>query len=41
VPYPMATAEDLAETVRQVEALDRRIVAAEADVRDYDALKQA
>jgi (+)-trans-carveol dehydrogenase len=41
VPYPMATAEDLAETVRQVEALDRRIVAAQADVRDYDALKQA
>ena len=41
VPYPLATAEDLAETVKQVEALDRRIVAAEADVRDYDALKQA
>ncbi|MDQ2662149.1 MAG: mycofactocin-coupled SDR family oxidoreductase [Actinomycetota bacterium] len=38
VPYPTATAEDLAETVRQVEALDRRIVAAEADVRDLDAL---
>jgi (+)-trans-carveol dehydrogenase len=41
VPYPMATPEDLAETVRQVEALDRRIVAAQADVRDYDALKEA
>ena len=41
VPYPMATAEDLAETVRQVEALDRRIVAAQADVRDYDAVKAA
>jgi (+)-trans-carveol dehydrogenase len=41
VPYPMATPEDLAETVRQVEALDRRIVAAQADVRDYAALKQA
>ena len=41
VPYPMATAEDLAETVRQVESLDRRIVAAQADVRDYDALKEA
>src|SRR5216684_6253549 len=41
VPYPMATPEDLAETVRQVEALDRRIVATQADVRDYDALKQA
>ena len=41
VPYPLATPDDLAETVKQVEALDRRIVAAEADVRDYDALKQA
>lgn len=39
VPYPTAKAEDLAETVRQVEALDRRIIAAEADVRDFDALK--
>lgn len=38
VPYATATAEDLAETVRQVEALDRRIVAAEADVRDLAAL---
>jgi len=41
VPYPMGTAEDMAETVRQVEALDRRIVAAKADVRDYGALKAA
>ncbi len=41
VPYGMATADDLAETVRQVEALDRRIVASEADVRDYDALSAA
>ena len=39
--YPGATEEDLAETVRQVEALDRRIVATKADVRDYDALKSA
>lgn len=39
VPYPTATPEDLAETVRQVEALDRRIVAAEADIRDYAAVK--
>jgi NAD(P)-dependent dehydrogenase (short-subunit alcohol dehydrogenase family) len=37
----MATPDDLAETARQVEALDRRIVATQADVRDYDALKQA
>jgi (+)-trans-carveol dehydrogenase len=39
--YPVATAEDLAETVRQVEALDRRVVAHEADVRDAAALKAA
>jgi SDR family mycofactocin-dependent oxidoreductase len=38
---PPATEEDLQETVRQVEALDRRIVATKADVRDYDALKAA
>ena len=39
--YPMATEADLAETVRQVEALDRRIVAHKADVRDPPALKAA
>jgi (+)-trans-carveol dehydrogenase len=41
VPYPMATPEDLAQTVKEVEAAGRRIVATRADVRDYDALKQA
>jgi SDR family mycofactocin-dependent oxidoreductase len=41
VPYATATADDLAETVRQVEALDRRIVAREADVRDLAALTAA
>ncbi len=41
VPYAMATGEDLAETVKAVEALDRRIVAAQADVRDAVALKAA
>jgi (+)-trans-carveol dehydrogenase len=41
VPYPMATLEDLTETVRQVKALGRRIVAAPADVRDYASLKAA
>jgi SDR family mycofactocin-dependent oxidoreductase len=41
VPYLMATPEDLAETVKEVEALDRRIVATQADVRDYGALKKA
>jgi (+)-trans-carveol dehydrogenase len=38
VPYSMGTPDDLAQTVEQVEALDRRIVASEVDVRDYDAL---
>ncbi|MDX5310231.1 MAG: SDR family NAD(P)-dependent oxidoreductase, partial [Rhodococcus sp. (in: high G+C Gram-positive bacteria)] len=38
VGYPLATPDDLAETVRQVEALDRRIVAGQADVRDSAAL---
>jgi len=41
VPYPMATEADLAETVKAVEALDRRIVAAQADVRDAAALRAA
>jgi len=41
VPFPMATPDDLAETVKEVEALDRRIVASQADVRDYDAVKAA
>jgi SDR family mycofactocin-dependent oxidoreductase len=39
--YPGAVAADLAETVRQVEALDRRIVARRADVRDFDGLRAA
>ena len=39
MPYAGATEQDLAETVKEVEALDRRIVAAQADVRDYGALK--
>ena len=41
VPYALATAEDHAETVRQVEALDRRILAIDADVRDQAALDAA
>jgi SDR family mycofactocin-dependent oxidoreductase len=36
--YELATASDLAETVRQVEALDRRIVASTVDVRDPEHL---
>ena len=35
------TEADLAETVKQVEALDRRIIASKADVRDPAALKAA
>lgn len=41
VGYPLSSPDDLAETVRQVEALDRRIVAHEADVRDGAAIKGA
>ena len=38
---PAATPEDLAETADMVKNLDRRIVTAEVDVRDFDALKAA
>ena len=41
VAYGMSTEADLAETVKAVEALDRRIVAAKADVRDAAGLKAA
>ena len=41
VPYPMSTPDDLAETAKQVEALDRRIYAAQTDVRDAAQLKAA
>jgi SDR family mycofactocin-dependent oxidoreductase len=41
VGYSLATAADLAETVKAVEALDRRIVATQADVRDLAALTAA
>jgi SDR family mycofactocin-dependent oxidoreductase len=40
-PYPLATPEDLAQTVKEVEALDRRIVARVADVRDEAGLRAA
>ena len=39
VSYGMSTEQDLADTVKQVEALDRRIIARKADVRDAAALK--
>ena len=41
VPYPMATADDLAATVKLVEDTGARIVAQQADVRDRAALKTA
>lgn len=41
VPYPMATADDLAGTVKLVEDTGARIVATQADVRDLDALTTA
>jgi SDR family mycofactocin-dependent oxidoreductase len=39
VAYPLATPEDLAETVKLVEERDCRIVAGEADVRDSAAVQ--
>ncbi len=41
VAYPMSTPEDLAQTAKEVEALDRRIVTRQADVRDMAALRAA
>ena len=41
VGYEMSTTADLEQTVKEVEALGRKIVATEADVRDYRALKAA
>ena len=41
VPYPMATPDDLAATVKLVQDNGARIVAGQADVRDRDALKTA
>ena len=38
-PYHGSTEEDLAETIRLIEGLDRRIIAKKGDVRDYDAVK--
>ncbi|MEV8546503.1 mycofactocin-coupled SDR family oxidoreductase [Streptomyces sp. NPDC051572] len=39
--YPLATSEDLAQTVKQVEALGRRVFARQADVRDRAAVRGA
>ena len=40
-PYPLATEADLDETAALVEKLDRRIVTAQADVRDVEGLGAA
>lgn len=41
VPYPLATRDDLAATVKLVEETGARIVAQQADVRDEQALRAA
>jgi SDR family mycofactocin-dependent oxidoreductase len=41
VPFSMGTADELAETAKMVENLDRRIVTRQADVRDSAQLKAA
>jgi len=41
VNYPLGTAQDMAETMRSVEAYDRRIVSAAADVRDRSGMRRA
>src|SRR6476660_2161955 len=40
VTYPMPPAEDLAETVRLVEATGRKVIAREVDIRDLEAQQQ-
>jgi SDR family mycofactocin-dependent oxidoreductase len=40
VPYESSTPEDLKETARLVEALGRRVLTHEGDVRDFDDLKE-
>jgi SDR family mycofactocin-dependent oxidoreductase len=41
ISYPMASAADLAQTAKEVEALDRRVLTIQADVRDVAAMGQA
>ncbi|MFN8032136.1 MAG: mycofactocin-coupled SDR family oxidoreductase [Mycobacterium sp.] len=40
IPYPGTTAEDLAETVRLVEAEGRKVLSRQVDIRDDAALRQ-
>jgi SDR family mycofactocin-dependent oxidoreductase len=39
-PYPMGSSAELEETVSMIEGLDRRVVAMEGDVRDFQRLKE-
>jgi (+)-trans-carveol dehydrogenase len=41
VGYPLSTPADLEQTVKEVEAVGRRIIATQADVRDQDAISAA
>jgi len=41
IPYPLATPDDLEETARQVEAAGGRVVTAQVDVRDPEAMAHA
>jgi SDR family mycofactocin-dependent oxidoreductase len=41
ISYPMASPEDLAQTAKEVEALDRRVLTIQADVRDPGATSRA
>jgi SDR family mycofactocin-dependent oxidoreductase len=40
ITYPLGTAEELAETVRQVEATGRKVLSRSVDIRDLAALQQ-
>jgi SDR family mycofactocin-dependent oxidoreductase len=41
ISYPMASTADLAQTAKEVEALDRRVLTIQADVRDPGAMSRA
>src|SRR5260370_32852607 len=41
ISYPMATPADLAQTAKEVDALDRRVLTVQADVRDPAAIRPA
>ena len=40
ITYPLATSEELAETVQAVEATGRKVLAREVDIRDLAALQK-